>query len=233
MKSPTQLLLNSRRFLASYEDSIYPKFLTKYARREITYPVVYDTLRSLEPVGYTTPQGSVILDLGCGTGWFARRLAQEKHYKDAKIIGLDLSANAIAIARERAANTQLAVTPDFRIADVLAPFTIPDQPVSEVWICGALHQMRNQRQVLSRVRELLADNGLVYVQTFVEDPTVNEKIDMAVMRWLGHRVFRSGELDAIIADCGFTEIGSTSFGLIYFSCLTPSHNDDDGKFKES
>ena len=66
---------------------------------------------------------------------------------------------------------------------------------------------------------LLADGGIAYVQTFVEDPDVNERVDMAVMAKMGHRVFRGSELEDLAEANGLKLDGVSRAGMVYFCTL--------------
>ena len=191
MKSIAQIVQNNRRLLAAYEDKVQPRFLSRYAREPMDVAAVYRKLRALDP-GPDAP--ARVLDLGCGTGWLARMLAAEPRYRRANIVGYDLSPNAIRIARERAAVEGLGARTEFHVADVLAP--------------------------LGRVAGLLADGGIAYVQTFAEDPDVNERVDMAVMAKMGHRVFRDSELEDLAEANGLKLGGASHAGMVYFCTLT-------------
>ena len=86
-------------------------------------------------------------------------------------------------------------------------------------MCGALHQMKDAGAALGRVSGLLADGGIAYVQTFVEDPDVNERVDMAVMEKTGHRVFRGSELEDLAEANGLKLDGASRAGMVYFCTL--------------
>ena len=215
MKSIAQIVQNNRRLLAAYEDKVQPRFLSRYAREPMD-AAVYRKLRALNP-GPDAP--ARVLDLGCGTGWLARTLAAESRYRRANIVGYDLSPNAIRIARERAAADGLGARTKFHVADILTPLAGEPGGACEIWVCGALHQMKDAGAAFGRVSGLLADGGIAYVQTFVEDPDVNEHVDMAVMAKMGHRVFRGSELEDLAETNGLKLGGASRAGMVYFCTL--------------
>lgn len=91
----------------------------------VTPPEVVEQIAS-------TPTRGRALDLGCGTGTNAIFLAQHGF----QVVGVDFSARAIAIARERARRANVAI--DFHIADVTRlDFLQP--PFDFVLDIGCLH----------------------------------------------------------------------------------------------
>ena len=98
-----------------------------------------------------------ILDIGCGTGALAAKLAQR--YPGAKVVGLDLSGPSIETARERHAETGNL---EFVAADLLqypveAPF---DAVVGD----SVLHLIEAEdRDLLQKLDETLADGGALLV----------------------------------------------------------------------
>src|ERR1044071_9676723 len=64
--------------------------------------------------------GAEALDLGCGSGVYATRLAA----RGARVVGVDLSAAMIDLARERARTQGAAL--DWLVADVSRPLPFSD-----------------------------------------------------------------------------------------------------------
>ena len=66
--------------------------------------------------------GDLILDAGCGTGNFSLKLAR----KGARVVGVDISPDMLALAREKAAREGPAPHPDGDRSIIQAyPFTLP------------------------------------------------------------------------------------------------------------
>ncbi len=60
--------------------------------------------------------GKTLLDAGCGTG----ALSIEAAERGANVVGIDVAANLIDVARERAAEVYTPGTVDFRVGDMVA-----------------------------------------------------------------------------------------------------------------
>ena len=58
--------------------------------------------------------GSEVLEVGCGTGFMACRISEEKN---CRIVGIDISNRMIEMARERAEKLSLENKATFRVAD--------------------------------------------------------------------------------------------------------------------
>lgn len=111
-------------FLAAYERFVYGPFLSAFALRPVSYRTVYRSLREMAAgaggTGDVGPGGSDgrprtggrIVDLGCGTGWYSRRMSADPHYRGLPVVGLDLSERAIDVARRKAASRAGAGDPD-------------------------------------------------------------------------------------------------------------------------
>ena len=76
---------------------------------------------------------------------------------------------------DAAAVDGLGARTEFHVADVLAPLAGEPGRTDEIWVCGALHQMKDAGAALGRVAGLLADGGIAYVQTLslihISEPT--------------------------------------------------------------
>lgn len=113
-----------------------------------------DYLASLLP-----ERGGRVLDLGCGPGLYAHRLAQRGH----GCIGIDISPAAIDYAVSRAADDHLKI--DYRLDDVRAG--LPDGPFDLVLLLfGELNTFprRDARALLSAAIARLAPGGRVVVE---------------------------------------------------------------------
>src|SRR6266699_357004 len=99
------------------------------------------------------------LDIGCGTGEFARLLASRAEH----VLALDLSPQMIKLARERSTGS---ATIDFEAADALSWTFSPEQFDSIVSI-AALHHMPMEA-IIPKMKEALAKGGTLVVLDICE-----------------------------------------------------------------
>lgn len=98
-----------KRFKANWWDSLSTIF-----RGDAMYVRMSTALELLKP----HLDGKTVLDVGCASGRFAFQLLEAGA---ARIIGLDISADAIEIANRQASISGLAGKSEFRVADLIHP----------------------------------------------------------------------------------------------------------------
>lgn len=106
-----------------------------------------------------------VLDLGCGTGWFTRRLAQL--WPEASLTGVDLSPGMIRQACERTAAQVHWLQAD---AEALP---LPDQSFDIIFSNLMIQWCDHPEQVLRECRRLLRPGGRLLVSTLL-DGTLRE-----------------------------------------------------------
>jgi len=99
-------------------------------------------------------RGVRVLDIGCSSGYLARRLVQQ----GCTVIGIELD--------ERAADAARAVCEEVLVGDVEA-MDLPFQPASfDVVLCGdIIEHLRDPGRFLQRVRPLLRPDGRLVLTT--------------------------------------------------------------------
>jgi SAM-dependent methyltransferase len=111
--------------------------------------------------------GATLLDLGCGTGgpglWLAGQCG-------AQLIGVDISAVAIAVATERAQRQHPGDSASFRVAR-LDRIGLADQTVDCAISIDALQYAPDKLAVLREAARLLRPGGQLGLTTFELDPT--------------------------------------------------------------
>ena len=130
-----------------------------------------------------------VLELGCGTGNDAARLAREGY----QVTATDLSAEAIAVARDRFGN---AVR--FLVADIARPHPVQDASVDAVMSNVALHMFPDAviRSVFAEIRRMVRPGGLfLFHVNAIEDRPLRA-------RW--RPVARELEPDFVLEECAQT-----------------------------
>ena len=138
-------------------------------------------------LGYLPQNSENALEIGCGTGAFARRLA--KHCK--RVIALDLSSEMIRVARSR--STQFDNL-EFQLADATT-WDFPESHFDFVCSIATLHHL-NQRELLVSVKDSLKPGGVLAVVDLVQSNSWIERIvDVAALGVSGGlRLIHNGRL---------------------------------------
>lgn len=100
------------------------------------------------------PHSRSALEIGCGTGAFARHLAHRVEH----VLALDLSPQMIRLAQERAA---AYANIDFQVADVLS-LEFPPEQFDCIVSIATLHHLPME-DILSKMKTALAMNGTLIV----------------------------------------------------------------------
>jgi ubiquinone/menaquinone biosynthesis C-methylase UbiE len=132
----------------SYERYVRPALEVFLTRGQFDRDSEYLIYRSL----LGRPTGAVV-DLGCGTGLFARRLVRDL---EAQVIGVDVSKPMIeeAIAQAREA----AVAIDFVRAEAPS-LSFQSASVAAVLQAGSLHFIRDLKSLLAEIARVLKPGG--------------------------------------------------------------------------
>lgn len=136
----------------------WDRIAARYARRPIADEAAYAEKLSL--IREALPPGARVLELGCGTGGTALALAPHA----ARIEATDLSAEMIAIARERAAGA--GADPE-RVVFSVAPLgeVAPATPPDAVLAMNLLHLVEDRAGALARIRAMLPAGGVFAAST--------------------------------------------------------------------
>ena len=140
----------------------YDRAARAYDRRWAGY--VRDTHALLDAVARVRPAERV-LDVGCGTGMFAARLAAR--HPAQRVVGVDVSAGMLAEARRTT-----AAFPNVRFE--CAPATalpVADAAFDVVVTASALHYVRDPGAALAEARRVLRPGGrFVFVEHVAAEP---------------------------------------------------------------
>ncbi|MEZ5960909.1 MAG: class I SAM-dependent methyltransferase [Hyphomonadaceae bacterium] len=181
----------------------------KYAKSPIADMEGYE--RTLNHARRLLKDTDVAIELGCGTGTTALKLAPSV----ARLVATDISAEMIAIAREKAAaencaNVEFAVaTPD------AAPY--PDASFDAAMAFNLLHLIEDRAATLRGVHRLLKPGGLFISKT----PALTEigfaiRLLVPLMQAVGKApyvgFFSAEELEREITEAGFEVIERARHG---------------------
>lgn len=132
-----------------------------------------------------------VLEVGCGSGYGAQRLAI---LKPRSYIGLDFMPEQVALAQKRMPGAEFIVQDAAKMAD------IPTASRDTVVVFGVLHHIPERRAAVSEMYRVLRPGGEVYL----EEP------DGGIIAWFeglfkwGHPVtFRLKELESHVQASGF------------------------------
>lgn len=136
---------------------------------------------ALWPVGRPEP-GALVLELGCGPGLYARRLATR--FAEITVVGIDRSRPQLERARSRAARAELANCL-FELGDA-TDLRHPDASVDAVVLSRLLAVVEDRARVVAEVHRVLRPGG----RCFVAEPrsSLRAGVPIAAMRvasWLG------------------------------------------------
>jgi SAM-dependent methyltransferase len=107
------------------------------------------------------------LEIGCGTGMFAKRLAGRAH----QVLALDVSPEMIRLARERSSDfTNI----DFHLADICG-FALPSEGFDCVASIATLHHLPFA-ETLSRMKLALKPGGVLLVLDLFEPEGLGDAI---------------------------------------------------------
>jgi SAM-dependent methyltransferase len=105
--------------------------------------------------------GARVLDVGCGAGWSTVALAHA--YPDAELVGVDVDAPSVEMARHNAASAGFGDRVRFRLTDGGALAADDDGGYDAAFAFECVHDMPRPVQVLSAVREAVRPDGIVVV----------------------------------------------------------------------
>ena len=158
--------------------AFWDRLAASYAKKPVADPDAYE--RTLDRVrAHLTPRARV-LELGCGTGTTALKLAASA----GALLATDYSAEMIAIATEKA-RAERVTNVTFRTA-TLDDGALAAEPFDVVLAMNFLHLLADLPARFARIRELLRPNGLFISKTpCVGDQGLAPRVAIPLMRAVG------------------------------------------------
>ncbi|MCA1575811.1 MAG: methyltransferase domain-containing protein [Acidobacteria bacterium] len=107
------------------------------------------------------------LEIGCGTGSFARLLAG----RCKRVVAIDLSSEMIRVARARSAQFENV---EFELADVMT-WEFPRSQFDFICSIATLHHLE-QRELLVKMRDALRPRGVLVIMDLVGSQGLRERV---------------------------------------------------------
>jgi cyclopropane fatty-acyl-phospholipid synthase-like methyltransferase len=185
--------------------AFWNRFADRYAARPLKDPAAYEAM--LQATAACLRPGDRVLEIGCGTGGTAIRLAAGV----AQVVATDLSDDMIRIARAKAApaNLRFERAEAGRLAD--------GGPFDAVCAFNVLHLVDDLPALLGRLHEGMAPDGLLICKTwYFGDMGLRWRLLFRALRLVGlfppARFLTEAGLQDAIAAAGFSIIDRQVFG---------------------
>jgi len=101
-------------------------------------------------------RGKVVLDLGCGDGWFSIILAK----RGAQVTGIDISEVAISVAKRRAQINNVESSTDFKVMS-FHDLDFPDNYFDKIIGLSTLHHSGHKEVLRDQLYRILKPGGQV------------------------------------------------------------------------
>ncbi|GHF40811.1 SAM-dependent methyltransferase [Seohaeicola zhoushanensis] len=131
--------------------------------------------------------GMRVLDIGCGWGGMAITLARDW---GARVVGVTLSQNQLALARERVAEAGLEDRIDLRLLD----YRLLDEPFDRIVSVGMLEHVGLPQfdTYFAKVADLLTPDGVALIHTIGRTG-----VPMAQSEWINRYIFPGGYVPSL------------------------------------
>jgi len=126
------------------------------------------------------PQGSVVLDLGCGAGLDAL-IAAKRSGPNGNVIGIDFSEPMIARARSAAEDARLRNI-EFYAADA-ADLPVPDRSIDVALVNGIFNLNPNREKIFRELARVVRPGGYVYAAELVLKDPGTTRIEQTPANW--------------------------------------------------
>jgi arsenite methyltransferase len=193
------------------DTAFWNKLAEKYSRDPVKNPDAFERKIALTKARIS-PE-AVILDVGCGTGSLALRLAPSA----ARVHGLDLSSEMIRIANEKARAQQVANVTFHTGAFDDGFTTFEAASLDGICAYSVLHLVDDLPAALGRVYRLLKPGGFFISSTAcLSESFIPYRPILQVMRWLGKaplvKMLSKRTLEDEIRRAGFSDLAQPEVG---------------------
>jgi ubiquinone/menaquinone biosynthesis C-methylase UbiE len=193
------------------EAAFWNELAERYARQPVANPGAFE--RKIAITRSRMKPTDVVLDIGCGTGSLALRLAPSA----AAVHGLDISDEMIRIARGKA-QAEGADNVTFHVGAFDASFA-RFGPASLDGVCAysLLHLVADRPAALDRVYQLLKPGGFFVTSTVcLGESWIPYRPILQAMRWLGKAprvsILRKRVLEQELLSAGFVALDQPDVG---------------------
>ncbi|MFF1794204.1 SAM-dependent methyltransferase [Kitasatospora sp. NPDC058263] len=144
-----------------------------------------------------------LLDVGCGTGHPAIRLAHRTH---AKILGVSISPTQVARATQNARESGLSERLDFLHADAMH---LPCEPETfdAAWALEMLFHVPDRSQVLREIRRTLKPGGRLVLADFIQTGHLtDDEWNLLTQGWAFSSLLTADTYTDALTQAGFEDI---------------------------
>jgi ubiquinone/menaquinone biosynthesis C-methylase UbiE len=125
-------------------------------------------------------EGSVVADLGAGSGWFTIRLARRVR-PTGKVYAEDIQPQMIEVIKRRVARENLQRTVEFKLGTA-EDLRLPENALDAALIVDAYHEMDQPVQLLRSAARALKQDGRIGIVEFTKSgggpgPPMEERVD--------------------------------------------------------
>ncbi|HET9957426.1 MAG TPA: class I SAM-dependent methyltransferase [Polyangiaceae bacterium] len=183
----------------------------KYSRKPLANPDAFE--RKIAVTKARIKPTDIIIDLGCGTGSLALRLAPCA----AHVHGLDISSEMVRIANEKAL-AQKIENVTFHVGAFDDTFTrFGPESLDGVCAYNLLHLVEDRAAALARIHRLLKPGGFfISSNPCMGESKIPYRPILRVMRWLGKaplvEIFTKRTIEDEIRKAGFVDLDQPDVG---------------------
>jgi arsenite methyltransferase len=193
------------------DDAFWNQLADDYAKKPVDDPSAFE--RKIAITKERMKPGDVVLDIGCGTGSLALRLAPAAR----AVHGLDFSREMIRIANAKVRD-QAVENVTFHVGAFDDGFTaFGDGSLDGICAYSLLHLVEDRGAALARIHRLLKPGGFFVSSTVcLGESWVPYRPFLAAMRWIGKaplvKVFSKQKLVEELSAAGFVDIAQPDVG---------------------